>query len=302
MPRGLAEGRQVVAQLGDLERGAGPDEPLLAQRPQHVVVVPREQRRDEPAERARQAAGQLEAGAEVEHPEPAVVQQPEVARVRVGVQQTAPGRAAQQEPLVELAEAVPLRLCPVRRDPGQRYAVQPALHQHAGGGVHDARDDGLAVVAVPVGVRRGEPPLVGRLAPVVELLEQAGAQLGDEWRHRHATRDERCGPGRDREGPDVGEDRLADARVLDLDRDVRRGLAPDRPVDLADRRRRRRLFVELLEEIAPLWAELATAARLPCRSTASPGWTPAATSAPRASSARGPPGRAPPRSTAAGRP
>ena len=52
----------------------------------------------QPPEDRRQPVRQPVHRAEVEHAEPPVGQQPEVARVRVGVQQPGPGRAGEQEP------------------------------------------------------------------------------------------------------------------------------------------------------------------------------------------------------------
>ena len=162
---------------------------------------------------------QLEGGAEVEDAEPAssssrklpgcgsVCSRPH----RPGPLTGTAGRAA--------AASSRCACVPVRRDPGQRRAVEPALHQHPRGGLHDVRHDDLRVVVEYAAANRC---WLRRLVSVVELLGEPVAQLGDERRHREAARDERRGAGGDREGPDVGEDRLADARVLDLDRDVRR--------------------------------------------------------------------------------
>ena len=79
---------------------AGPQEPVRAQLALHgldvgVVVVHDAQ---QPAEERRQPVRQPVHRAEVEHAEPAVVEQPEVARVRIGVQQPGPRRAREQEP------------------------------------------------------------------------------------------------------------------------------------------------------------------------------------------------------------
>ena len=65
----------------------------------------------QPPEERRQPVGQPVDRAEVEHAEPPVGEQPEVARVRVGVQQPRPGRAGEQEPGQQDAGPVPLRLC-----------------------------------------------------------------------------------------------------------------------------------------------------------------------------------------------
>ena len=57
-----------------------------------------------------EAAGHPVDGAEVDDAQPAVVEQPEVARVRVGVQQAAARRAGEQEPAVQQARVVALLL------------------------------------------------------------------------------------------------------------------------------------------------------------------------------------------------
>ena len=66
--------------------------PLGGPRSASVVHDPQQ-----PADERREPAGQPVHRAEVEHAEPAVGEQPEVARVRVGVQQPGPGRAGEQE-------------------------------------------------------------------------------------------------------------------------------------------------------------------------------------------------------------
>ena len=78
------------------------------------------------------------------------------------------------------------------------------------------------------GVRLGEARLGPGLVQVVELLGEPVAQLGDQRRQRQPARDEGRGPRPSRQGPDVGDQRLAHARVLDLHRD-RPALGPRSP-------------------------------------------------------------------------
>ena len=67
----------------------------------------------QPAEDRRQPVRQPVHRAEVEHAEPAVGEQPEVARVRVGVQQPGPGGPGEQEPVEQ--DAGPVALAPSTR-------------------------------------------------------------------------------------------------------------------------------------------------------------------------------------------
>ena len=63
-------------------------------------------------EQRRQAIGQPVDRAEVQHAEPPVVQQAEIPRMRVGVQQPGPRRAGEQQPDKQHAGPVPLLLVP----------------------------------------------------------------------------------------------------------------------------------------------------------------------------------------------
>ena len=158
---------------------------------------------------------------------------------------------AEQEPLVELPQPIALRLRSRRRHPGERDAVQPRLHENPRGGQHDAGHDGLRIVRR---VRGRERPLVRGLPAVVELLEQPGPQLRDQRRHGDAARHQGGDARGQREGPDVGEDRLPHPRVLDLDGDLP-AVGQDRAMHLPDGRRGRRALVEGGEPRPPLRSE-----------------------------------------------
>ena len=72
-----------------------------------VTVPARSEERREPAG---PTVGHRQAGAEVDHGEPAVVEQPEVARVRVTVEPPDPRRAGQQEPREQLRDTLTVDL------------------------------------------------------------------------------------------------------------------------------------------------------------------------------------------------
>jgi hypothetical protein len=171
----LGERRQEGVQRVQVHVDAGPQEPLLAQFALHladvgVVVVHDPQ---QPAEEPRQAARQPVHGAEVEHAQPAVVEQPEVARVRVRVQQSGPRGAGEQEPDEQDARPVAFFLAAVADDLRKRRAVHPLGHQD----LVRAHDDVGYVDVRVVGVGVGEHLLGHRLELVVELLGDPVLQL-----------------------------------------------------------------------------------------------------------------------------
>ncbi len=100
-----------------------------------------------------------------------------------------------------------------------------------------------------------ETPLVGGLGAVVELLAQAGAQLGHERTGVQAGIGHLNGPHDQPEVTEIGPDGVVDTRVLDLDRHVG-AVMGTRPVDLADRRRRRRCGVPPGESLLRRLAQL----------------------------------------------
>ena len=200
----------------------------------------------------RHAVGQLLDRAEVEHPEPAVRHEQEVARVRVGVEQAGQVRPGQEQLGVVAGGGVPL-LLRARGDDGRHGdAVEPladddllAAGQHLRDREHLVAVEGLGEASAARSASRR----------VVELLGHPRAQLGEDRADVEAgdpRRPEPAGPGH---LVQVGDERLARARVLDLDRD-RPPVVPDGPVDLPDGRRRGRPVVEVGEAGAPLRAEL----------------------------------------------
>jgi hypothetical protein len=105
-----------------------------------------------------------------------VRQQPEVAGVRVGVQQPGEHRTRQQEAGEQQRGPVALLRGPVADDPRERDALHPLGDQHPLGAGHDLRDADLLVAVV----RRGEGLLRLGLEAVVELLGDRGLELLDE--------------------------------------------------------------------------------------------------------------------------
>ena len=86
-------------QLIEVDRHAGAQEAVLAQvLLDFVDVAVVVHQPEQPAEDRRQPVRQPVYGAEVEHAQPPVRQQPEVARMRIGVQQTGSGGPGEQEP------------------------------------------------------------------------------------------------------------------------------------------------------------------------------------------------------------
>ena len=134
----LDERREVVEQQVGVDPDPVLDEPLVAQAGHERLAVLDGGDPDQPAHRRRAARrlGQPGDGAEVEHPEPAgraVLgrEDPEVARVRVGVQHAGARRAGEQEPHEQLAVVVALLLGALADDRGQRVrALQPLGDQH----------------------------------------------------------------------------------------------------------------------------------------------------------------------------
>ena len=101
----------------------------------------------------------------------------------------------------------------------------------------------------------GEPALVLGLELVVELLVDPLADLVADRLDVHPRRDPLGEPQDQAQVLHVRTDRGADARVLDLDRDVA-PVGQSRSVDLADRGGRDRLLVELVEHVADALVEL----------------------------------------------
>ena len=162
------------------------------------------------------------------------------------VARDAPGVVDEPEVEAEhdLREAV-AGLLVERLDDLEARAAQQVRHEHAA-----ARELG-----VDLGDVRERVPAMGardravvlRLELVVELLGDPLAQLGVDRLHVQAGRQPLDDRQQHREVAQVGVDRLGDARVLHLHRDLT-PLARDRAVDLADRCRGEGVVLELRED------------------------------------------------------
>ena len=155
------------------------------------------------------AVGQPGGRAEVDDAEPAVGQQPEVARVRVGVQQPGPlrGRRSAARPAGSPARSRCSRVpSAMIRDSGV-----PSSHSETitFGALATTRGTTICVVA---GVGGGERPLRVGLQPVVQLLDDPGLELGDQRLDVHAGEQRGEQPREPGELVEVGHQRGARAR------------------------------------------------------------------------------------------
>ena len=198
-----------------------PDEALLAQAGEHAVGVTVDRSRNSgPIDGGRPSGSRLTA------PKSSTPRRPSSSRrklpgcgsacsmpTRGGARRTGTARAA--GPARSRSAGVPDAMI---RD--ERLAVDPLADQHLAGARHDVRHEDVRVAVV----RRGERGLAAGLEAVVELLGDPCLQLGDQRLdvqagHQHA--DESAHPA---ELVEVGEQRLAGARILHLD-----GHLPGRP-------------------------------------------------------------------------
>ena len=202
-------------------------------------------------ERLRWAVRQPGHRAEVDHPEPSVGEQPEVARVRVGVQQPGTDGRRVVEQREQIADAVAVGLRTVRDDPGERCAAEPFGDDDLRRAGNHVRDNDLGVALV----RRRERALRVGLQGVVELLGDAIAQFGQQGLDVQTGGEPAKQPGESGELGEVAHDSWARAGILDLDR-YRTAIGPDSPVDLADACRGGGLIVELGEPFPPVPPEL----------------------------------------------
>src|SRR3954470_17522903 len=170
--------------------------------------------------------------------------------MRVGVQQPGPHRPGEQKPHEQQPGAVTLLGRAVADDRRQWSAIDPLAHQDAVTGVHDVwhEDVGVAVV------RRGEGLLRRRLEGVVELLRDASLELGEQRLHVEAGVDHCEQPRDPRQLVEVGQQRRAGARVLQLDRDFT-AVLPAGAMHLPDRGGSGGNLAELRERRAPVGAQ-----------------------------------------------
>ena len=246
VPQRLDERGQIGQQRLAVELDRRLDEPRVPQADDHPGCVVGQRQLKQSADLGRHAVRQALHRAEVQHAEPAVVQQPEVARVRVCVQQAGAGRAGQQELQIPAGTEVTFGLAAVDDQSRQRHPLQPLAddHMRVGG---DHLGDGEHRVAAE---RLGELSLGLRLQPVVELLDHPGLQLFQDRLDVQPGDPPGGHPGHPGHLVQVRDQRLAGPRVLHLHRH-RPAVAPDAAMHLPDRGSRRRLVVELAEQLAP---------------------------------------------------
>ena len=130
-------------------------------------------------------------------------------------------------------------------------AVEPFGDDH----LRRARDDPPDRDHVVVGVGRGEAALRLGLEPVVELLAHPFLEFGQQRLDVQARGQPTEEARHSAELDEVGHQRRARARVLDLDGDLA-AVRPDRAVHLSDAGGRGRHVVELAKALGPGLAEL----------------------------------------------
>ncbi len=247
-------------------------EPLLTQQLVHGCRIPLERQPQGVPDGLRQPSRQPVHRAEVQYPEAppsrtgvhGIVQvalavrrdgggrgqQPEIARVRVRVQQSGASGPGEKEPGQQLPGPVPLFGSPVGDHIGQRHTVDPLGDQHLVGLVDHPGDHHIGIVRELLGV----PALRLRLLLVVQLLGHPVAQLLDQRLDVHAGDQRAEQPGEPAELCEIREQRLTGARILHLHGHLP-AVVPHRPVHLPDRGGCRGLVLEFQEQLPPLLAE-----------------------------------------------
>ena len=212
-------------------------------------------------------------GAEVDHAERAVLEDEDVARMRVGMEEAEAHHLVEHRAQQLIGERRPIGSARLTEpaDVADRRPLEALLHEDpAGAQVAVQRRHAHGSVAVEPGRHLGHG--VG-LAPEVELGPEPGGELGEHVARAQPSA-ERCPAlgelGEQRQRSEVALDRRVDARPLDLDDDGLAGAQP-RPVGLADRRCGERLPVELAEDGVEVAARARPRARRRCRRRGSGG-------------------------------
>ncbi len=194
---------------------------------------------------------------EIDEADPVRLEDEDVGRVRVGVEEAVAEDHRHPRLGQNLGEPAALLGRPAEHlEVGELGAVEVLEREHARSrvGPVDPRDPDMRVT----GEVLAERLRVARLEPVVELLSNRAREfvherLGvDEVERAHALLREPSGLVHQVQ---VALDLAVGPRTLNLDDDVA-AVRKRRPVDLADRRRRRRDRIELLEEALDRLAEL----------------------------------------------
>ena len=216
------------------ERGAGAQESgVLQAGAERFGVVLDADGAGHVQERLQFGGGEVPDQPEVQEGDLAAAVEQVVARVRVAVEGAHLVQAAEDEAVDGLGGQVAFVLGPAGEFGEAGAAGQLAGDHPAGGQLVDDRGDADGGVAVVAG---GHQVLAGGLAAVVELLADPVSQLADQRAGVLGRGGDAEHPADQRDVAQVGRDGLGDARVLDLDGDVRawRHLpqlsADDRPI------------------------------------------------------------------------
>ncbi len=242
-----------VADLLVGDRGPGPQHPRLLDRPAEVGhVAPEDVGVDQVVEDIHLVVGEALDQPEVQEGDPAARLEQVVARVGVTVEGVQPIERAEDEAEDGLPRQVLLLLAPGLQLLPAGTGGELSGQDPAGGELVDHLgdpDEGMVAVVLD------EELLVGGLGPVVQFLDQALLELGDQRVGVEAGEHEPGGTEQDIHVVQVGLDRLVHPRVLDLDR---HGpvVVGDGLVDLADRGRRQRNGVPFGEQLLGALAEL----------------------------------------------
>ena len=173
------EWHEVPQQLVGVDGHRRLHEPLASKPRQDSGSVPVEgpagQQTDGPRESSREPVDRTE----VQDRQAPVVHQPEVAGVRVGVQQVGASGPAEEQLPQQQARPVALLGCSGLDQGAQRCAVDPFADEHLIRGEHDIRHQEVR----PLGERLAKGSLGPGLAPVVELLVHPALELVDQRRH-----------------------------------------------------------------------------------------------------------------------
>ncbi len=242
----------VVAQRVD--GGVRLRDPDAVEDPGHGLGVAQRDRHEQRDERLLHGPPDAPHQSEVEEGDPVPGEDEDVPGVRVPVEDPATEELAEGR-LDEVARHLLRVVTLAPREVGHLEAIDEVEREHGRRGVGgvNAGDDHEREVA---GGGRHVPHVAGLVGEVellvdgaVELLDDVGRGVDARLLHERLEQ-----PGDVLQEPEVGLELLADARTLDLDRDVGAGVGA-RPVHLRDRRAGRRHGVEPGEDLVGRAAE-----------------------------------------------
>jgi len=167
---------EIVHDLLGIDVHVAEQEILGAHLAHHALAIAIEGQPGQPAKRLREAAGQPRYRAVVDDAEAPVGQHPEVAGVRVAVQQPGPGRRRVVQQGEQGAGVIALGGGAVGDDPRERFALEPLGDDDLGRAGDDAGDGDVRIV----GEGGGERALRVGLEGIVEFLEYPLLELGQQ--------------------------------------------------------------------------------------------------------------------------